>query len=367
MRLCYVLLSPTWGMHQYTADLANRRQAVGDDVHLVTTALAPHDLYAPGVTLHQPTTLANTGFSPEGVLRLFEVQRVSREISELRPDVVHFGGPHLWNPLVVDRLQSAGVRAVHTLHDLHPHLGAVYGRLLYLWNDRVQRCADHVLVHGRCFRDELLARGVPGSRVSYTLLTFPFVAAWARHNSGQPLSPVQYEPWALFAGRLAPYKGLGVLIEAARIAGVHICIAGPGSTRRLLSDRLPDSVQLRNRLIGDPEAADLFRRCGVVVLPYLEASQSALVAAAYYFHKPVIVSRAGALPEYVVEGETGWIVPPGDASALACALQAALADPWRLAEMGECGRAWWESHRRIESQVLDKMYQAMRDTASTGG
>ena len=64
----------------------------------------------------------------------------------------------------------------------------------------------------------------------------------------------------------------------------------------------------------------------------------------------------GAPPEYVVEGETGWVVPPGDAGALAEALGAALGDPARLARMGEAGRAWYERQRRREEQILREMY-----------
>jgi glycosyltransferase involved in cell wall biosynthesis len=94
----------------------------------------------------------------------------------------------------------------------------------------------------------------------------------------------------------------------------------------------------------------------VVVLPYRDASQSALVGHAYYFRKPVIVTRTGALPEYVVEGETGWVVPPGDPQAVAEALREALGDPARLARMGEAGRAWYDREREVEEMTLLQMY-----------
>jgi glycosyltransferase involved in cell wall biosynthesis len=118
-------------------------------------------------------------------------------------------------------------------------------------------------------------------------------------------------------------------------------------------------VEIRNWLVGDDEAVDLFRRCGVVVLPYVEASQSALVAAAYFFRKPAIVTRAGALPEYVVHGETGWVIPPGDPQALAATLAAALGDPDRLARMGRAGWAWYERQRRAEFDALQQMVAAL--------
>jgi len=361
VRICYLLLSPTWGMHQYTADLANRRCAAGDDVHVVTTSLAPRDRYAPGVGFHAPAALAGTGFSAQGVLRLPILRRVEREILAERPDVVHFTGPHLWNPVLIERLHARGVRVVHTLHDLHPHLGAVYGHLLYLWNGRVERLSDHLLVHGRCYRDELIRRSLPASRVTCTLLTHLFLSHAAQEALQSAPLPIEFEPWALCIGRLERYKGLGVLAEAARRTGRRVCIAGPGPVRNAMKavpEPWPGNLDLRNRLVGDSEAIDLFRRCGVVVLPYLEASQSALVAAAHFFRKPVIVSRVGALPEYVEEGVTGWIVPAGDAGALATALDV-LSNPARLARLGAAGRAWWERRRREEDRVLAEMYSAV--------
>ncbi len=56
------------------------------------------------------------------------------------------------------------------------------------------------------------------------------------------------------------------------------------------------------------------------------------------------------------EGITGWVVPPGDAAALAAALQSALADPARLAAMGQAGRRWYETQRVQETQDLLALY-----------
>jgi starch synthase len=122
---------------------------------------------------------------------------------------------------------------------------------------------------------------------------------------------------------------------------------------------IPANVDVRNRLVGDDETIDLFRWCGLVVLPYIEASQSALVATAYFFHKPVIVTDVGALPEYVVEGETGWVIPPRDPQALAGALHGALTDRARLVRMGQAGREWYERQRQAEEVVLGEMYAGL--------
>ncbi len=93
----------------------------------------------------------------------------------------------------------------------------------------------------------------------------------------------------------------------------------------------------------------------MVVLPYTGATQSALIAAAYAFSKPVLVSDSGALPEYVTPGETGWVVPAGNVQALAGSLYSALADPDRLAHMGQQGRRWYVEQRRRAAAMMDNM------------
>lgn len=369
MRICYVLLSPTWGMHQYTADLANRQSDEGCEVQCVTTRSALRDRYSPHVTLHTPVANRSSGFSAEGVLGVTHSSRLVRMICDLQPDVVHFTGPYLWNPLLLNMLRKAGIPTVHTLHDLHPHAGTTYGRLLYAWNGWVRHAAGHLLVHARCYREALLAQGMGIGQVTCTPLTHLFVGyatgrALMRADGGGPSAArgsldVVYEPWALFIGRLEEYKGLHVLVDAARLLdqGVkRLIVAGPGTAAPMRQAPLPGNLELRNRLIGDDEAIDLFRRCGVVVLPYVEASQSALVAAAHFFHKPVIVTRAGALPEYVSDGETGWIVPANEVDALAQALEDALSDPERLARMGGAGRTSYERWRQDEGVALRQMY-----------
>lgn len=366
MRIIYLLLSPTFGMHQYTADLANRMAAAGHDVHLVTTAHAPRAPYSQRVQIHTPSAARNTGFSPAGA-NLAAVRRVVQTLAAFSPPfLVHITGVHLWNPLLLRWLRGRGVPTIHTLHDLDPHLGVRFGRLIRLWNQAVIASAGHLLVHGQLYRQRLIQQGAPAGRVTYTPLLHLFLSDAGFANLA-PLH-VQSEPLALFFGRLERYKGVAELVAAGgqlSSSSSHcgqIVLAGPGSLSHLGVASLPPNIELRNRLIDDQEGIDLFRRCGLVVLPYLDATQSALIASAYYFHKPVIVTNAGALAEYVVAGETGWIVPPGDVPALAERLSSALSDMEHLRRMGAAGRAWYDRQRPAEWAAVQAMYQtAMAD------
>jgi glycosyltransferase involved in cell wall biosynthesis len=170
---------------------------------------------------------------------------------------------------------------------------------------------------------------------------------------------------------LLPYKGVPDLLEAQAILArrapseYRLTLAGPGDLDDLFGGPVPEGVQVLDRLIDDGEALHLFRRCGLLVLPYRDATQSALVAAAYFFHKPVIVTRVGALPEVVEQGRTGWIVPPEDPVALAACLDEALANPRRLAQMGRNGRAWYDEQRTQEWEALLAMYRSLVDVGES--
>ena len=147
----------------------------------------------------------------------------------------------------------------------------------------------------------------------------------------------------LFFGRVETYKGVEDLLAAWESAtaippcAARLTIAGPVAPGVRLPP-LPPGVELRDRRVFDEEAEALFRSASLLVLPYRDATQSALVAAAYAFGVPAIVTDAGALPEYIIPGETGWVVPAGDVAALAAALRRAFADLARLRKMGNAGR-----------------------------
>src|SRR4029077_824531 len=120
------------------------------------------------------------------------------------------------------------------------------------------------------------------------------------------------------------YKGLEYLIRAeplitARVPEGTILISGGGEKlshyRRMMVH--PDRFIVDNGFIPDERAADYFARASVVVLPYVEASQSGVVSMAYSAAKPVVATSVGGLPEMVEDGGTGYLVPPRNVSQLA--------------------------------------------------
>jgi glycosyltransferase involved in cell wall biosynthesis len=350
-------------MQQYTAGLANRMATADENeptqpssVTVITNQRVPCDRYAPQIDVQPSVDITGTGLQKTNLSwRGFE--KVYRAIRAAQPQVVHFTGPHVWNPALLLRLKRAGLKTIHTIHDLDPHSGAGYGRLLYLWNNSILRWADHILVHGQIYRDRLAQQGLADGRVGYTPLLHLFLSYEAEAALRSTPPAVTLEPFALFFARLEAYKGIDTLFEAMRQLNGHFPARAIVAGRGELVQVVPENVEVRNRLMGDAEAIDLFRRCSLVMLPYRDATQSALIAAAYFFGKPVIVTRTGALPEYVRDGITGWIIEPGNAQALAECLSQALSNPTRLHQMGQAGLAWYEAQYQSEKAMLRRMYE----------
>jgi glycosyltransferase involved in cell wall biosynthesis len=150
---------------------------------------------------------------------------------------------------------------------------------------------------------------------------------------------------ALFFGRIWGYKGLEYLIRAeplitAQVPDAKIVIAGTGEDfdryRQMMVH--PDRFEVHNEYVTDAKRDELFGRASVVVLPYVEATQSGVVPVAYGYGKPVVATTVGGLPEVVEHGRTGLLVPPRNEAALAHAVVSLLSDPERAREMGRRGK-----------------------------
>jgi len=93
--------------------------------------------------------------------------------------------------------------------------------------------------------------------------------------------------------------------------------------------------EVHNRFIPDLEVSSFFQRAKVVVLPYIEGTQTGIIPIAYAFKKPVVATDVGDIPEMVDNGKTGFIVPPRDPDILAQYIIKLLKDDKLRREMGE--------------------------------
>lgn len=254
-----------------------------------------------------------------------------RYIERLAPDVLHIDDLDVSPRLALGirtHLRQSRIPIVLSVHDPKPHSGEEHRRKAIARRLLFPRIARFVL-HSAALVEPFIERyGLDRGRVSAVPLgIYRFYEAWS--TSGGAANDRRI----VFFGRLSEYKGLRVLYEAlpivaGRVAGLEVDVAGqpvPGY-------RLPPQPELPNggRLRVTPEYLDndrltsLVRGASVTVCPYLDATQSGVVLTSYALGRPVIASAVGGLPEYVRDGETGLLVPPGDGPALADAIVRAL-------------------------------------------
>ena len=154
------------------------------------------------------------------------------------------------------------------------------------------------------------------------------------------------EPGSLVCvGRLVPIKGHDVLLRAFAVAqmalpGLDLRLAGSGALepelrRRVAELGLEGAVHFLGRV---SPVQPLLESAGIVVVPSLGEGFGMVALEAMERGRPVIASDVGGLPEIVVDGETGLIVPNGDDAALAAAIVDLAQDPVRAAAMGRAGR-----------------------------
>ena len=167
-------------------------------------------------------------------------------------------------------------------------------------------------------------------------------------------------PLVVYVGRIAPIKGLATLLDAiaqlrARASAVRLLIVGgeadePASGHEAEIRQRVEALGLRDvvRFVGaQPQEVlrDYYLAADVTVLPSYYESFGMVALEAMACGSPVIGSRVGGLATTVRDGVTGFLVPDGDATALAERLDAVMADADLRFRLGREGVQWAARHR----------------------
>jgi len=289
-------------------------------------------------------------------------------IRHFAPDVVHVQKGHLWFNLALPLLGKYPL--VFTVHDPRRHVGDSESRRTpQVMLDFGYHRADRIIVHGQQLKQAIIDRlHLRGE----TVHVVPHIALG--DDSAQRF--VQEEDHlVLFFGRIWEYKGLEYLIRAeplitSQVPEVRIVIAGRGEEFARYRNMMvhPERFTVYNEYVSDDKRAELFRRASVVVLPYIDASQSGVIPVAYTFAKAVVATRVGSLPEMVEDGRTGFLVPPRHPQALADAIVRLLRDKELRHQLGANAKRKIDtecSPEAVARQTLAVYERALSDAGPT--
>jgi glycosyltransferase involved in cell wall biosynthesis len=219
--------------------------------------------------------------------------------------------------------------------------------------------AGHILTVSELARETYLAAGVPPEKVHAVPLgaDLELFSPDGARKAGDLVF--------LFSGATIHRKGFDLLLEAfdrARAAhpSVRLRLAGSrGDAAPLLDRRGTEGIDVLGPMPQARLAAEL-RRADVLVLPSRNDSYGMVVAEALASGTPVLISEMVGAKDLVSEGKTGWIVPVGDAGALAERMAWCAGHPEAVRALGgDCRRAaeaatWPAYHRRL-SELLKEI------------
>jgi glycosyltransferase involved in cell wall biosynthesis len=209
------------------------------------------------------------------------------------------------------------------------------------WLRRYSGAAAGFIAPSRFIGDLHVQVGIPEERVFH-------VPNFVHLN--QTSDPSGRDAHFLFAGRLSVEKGLDVLLEAMEGTDLCVKIAGDGPLRSLVEEAAArcDGVEYLG-MLGSEELHKEYARCRALVVPSIcYENASIVVLEAFAAGTPVIASDIGGLPEQVQPGKTGWLFPPGDASALREAMLASNVDEGGSATLGAGARKFVEENHSPE-------------------
>jgi glycosyltransferase involved in cell wall biosynthesis len=270
--------------------------------------------------------------------------RLSRLLKRLKPDVVHAHDPH--------GVAMAGLALSMSTQLAKPPLIAsrrvdfrLRGGRMSRWKYRQVDC---FICASDAIRKLLVADGVPEPRAvtvheGIDLGRVEAAPAAALHEE---LFLPHGSPIVGNVAALVPHKGQRHFIEAAalvvrQVPDARFVIAGEGELRPTLERLIREHRLEKHVLLAGfrPDALSLHKAFDIFVMSSITEGLGTSLLDAMAAGKPIVATATGGIPEVVVDGETGTLVPPRDHQAMADAIVRLLKDPALRDRMGAAGLA----------------------------
>jgi glycosyltransferase involved in cell wall biosynthesis len=339
------LIDPSLFTLPYDRGLAEGLESTGHKVTLFGRKSAAQDNAADGISLaphfyRVANSRAARGLPKhlrlalKGIDHAVSMLRLPAALRRQKVDVIHF--QWLVLPLIDSRM-LARLRQVAplvlTVHDTKPFNGDPSAGVQQRGFMSALAAFDRLIVHTRQGWERMVEAGVPSDRLALVphghLVEPPPTTATDRMDGVVTF---------LLFGKIKPYKGLDLLIEAfasmppdlqaqarIRVVGKPYMDLAPfyaQAARLGIADRL----EIEPRFIDDDEIPSIFGPGVVAVFPYREIEASGVLSIALAHGRPVIASELGNFAETITDGLQGNLVPPEDATSLGLAMAHLLSD-----------------------------------------
>lgn len=305
--------------------------------------------------------------APRTEMDLGAAWRLSRVIKRMQPDIVHAHDPH-------GVAMAALALSMSTQPKRAPLVASrrvdfrLKGNALSRWKyDQV----DCFICASEAIRQMLLADGIPPSR-AVTVHEGIDLA----HVAAAPVAPLHEELWLPHGSpvvgnvaALVPHKGQRHLIDAAalvvrRVPDARFVIAGEGELRESLEHQIRHLGLEKHVILTGfrPDVLSVLKGFDIFVMSSITEGLGTSLLDAMACSKPIVATTAGGMPEVVVDGRTGLLVPPRDDAAMADAIIRLLENEPLRRQMGEAGFSLVNAKFSAERMVLETLqaYERVR-------
>ena len=237
----------------------------------------------------------------------FEEKKITR---------VYFLLPHPWDLNLSKKImKKGGIEIWRGIHDVRRHPGDIWPNFFTI--KKLIRDSTTLVCFSSYIEEKLLKYGKP------ILQSDLFEVNREAKITSQKGS-------VLFVGRFRKYKGLELLAKTWPLvvnSRKSLTVGGQGKMPRELHKI---GAKLIVKWLSDSEIEELVRNSHLVVLPYVEASQSGVIAIAHSLSTPVVITPVGGLVDQVIDGVNGLIAADTTPESLAATIDLALSMNWKL-------------------------------------
>lgn len=291
---------------------------------------------------------------------------IRNEINKFKPDLIHIHNHgHPWFSIIFPSLKK--YKILNTVHNITLNSGFdnIYTKIMMKAGIFF---SDKYIVHGSKIKETFCKQNKIDKSLTFVVPHGNY-SNYNRYNQNYK----EKENTVLFFGNLKDYKGLKYLLQAIplikkEVSSLTVKIVYHGDDISKYDKYIGDksSIKIEERFVPDHDLPKYFLESSIVIVPYLEASQSGIVALAYNFGRPVIASSVGSIPEVVRDGETGYLVPPKDSAAIAEKVVKLLNNPSLRSTMGEKAKIYSDTqmswnNSAIATQIAYKSFASNKD------